>query len=93
MLICRSGEPVQRGWASVVTAIHLVRVDALDALGRTTEADDALRRARDHVAQVAGTVADPALRHSFEALIPANARALALASERFGSEKPYIGQP
>lgn len=65
--------------------IRLTHAEALAANGRTDEAREAIRRARDALLDAARPIQDPESRRSFLDNVPENARTLALASDWLGS--------
>jgi tetratricopeptide (TPR) repeat protein len=71
-------------WLLDGSVLRLARVEALHALGRTGDAHVALRQARDRILNVAATLEDPELRHSYTTRVAVNARTLELAGEWLG---------
>jgi hypothetical protein len=63
--------------------LHLVRAEALHALGRTPDAHAAIREARDRVLGIGATL-EPDDRMSWLTNVNPNARTLALAKEWLG---------
>jgi hypothetical protein len=64
--------------------LHLARAEALHALGRTDDAREAVRDARERIAKVAATIDDADLRTSFLTKVPPHARTLQLARAWLG---------
>ncbi len=74
-------------WHSNGSMLRLVRAEALHALGRTDEAQAAVREARDRILHTASTLDnDPELRESYLNIIHTHARTLELAREWLGDE-------
>jgi hypothetical protein len=69
------------------TILHLVRAQAMHALGKTDQARAAIRDARDRVLRLAATLDEPAVRARCLANIDANVRTLSLAREWLGEEE------
>jgi hypothetical protein len=59
----------------------LARAEALHALGRTQDAQSAIRAARERVLSIAATIDDAKVRESYATNVDANARTLKLARE------------
>ena len=70
----------------VESTLHLLRVEALQALGRADDAHAAVREARDRILVIAATLDDPELRSSYLTNVDANARTLKLAREWLGDK-------
>jgi eukaryotic-like serine/threonine-protein kinase len=68
------------------STLRLARAEALHALGRTAQAEGAIREARDRILRIAGALDDAELRSSYVSNIVANARTLELARTWLGSE-------
>ncbi len=71
-------------WSSDLSTLHLVHAQALQILGKTDEAREAIRKGRNRIEGVAATIDDAALRDSFLTKSPANARTSALARAWLG---------
>jgi tetratricopeptide (TPR) repeat protein len=87
----RAIEFVEHGFAAAHASLplekaflHLLRAEALHALGKPDQARIAIRDARDRVLRMAATLADPASRARYLSDIDANVRTLALAREWLG---------
>jgi eukaryotic-like serine/threonine-protein kinase len=61
--------------------LRLSRAEALHSLGRTDDAREAIREARDRIQRLASELGDPALRDSYLANVPANVRTISLAHD------------
>ncbi len=71
-------------WLQSESKLNLVRAEALRTLGRTQDAADAIREARERILGIAATLDDPGLRASYVTKVAANARTLQLAREWLG---------
>ena len=71
-------------WLTTGSILHLARAEALHALGRSADAQVAIREARDRIHAVAATLEDAALRESYVSRVDANARTIELAREWLG---------
>ena len=66
---------------SSIPRVHLVRVEALRALGRVDETKTALREAKDSILTLAAKIGDPELRRCFLENHHPHARTFALCRE------------
>ncbi len=73
-------------WLPSESILHLVRAEALQVLGRTSDAHAAIREAKGRILTIAATFDDPELRESYVSNVDANARTLKLAREWLGDE-------
>jgi tetratricopeptide (TPR) repeat protein len=66
---------------------YLARAELLRALGRTADAEAAIREARERILRIAGSLHDPEVRQTYKANVGVNARTLALAETWLGPER------
>jgi hypothetical protein len=68
-------------FSTIDSILPLARAQALRAIGRTGDAQAAVREARDRILSIAATINDAKLRESYVTHVDANARTLKLARE------------
>ncbi len=77
----------QGTFAVLLSSLHLTRAEALHALGRTNDANEAIRQARERILRIANTLNDhPDLRESFLTAVAANTRTLELSKSWLGEQ-------